>query len=395
MARKVDIVNNALSRLGISGITREPTPEDMAEALNQLEFFMGSILNRSIDLNYAFEAVPDPQADINVNDRFRDWISSELAKRLIPYYGSSVSSNRIAQIQADCRSLYAGVSAYRAAQVTHEVRYPSRQPRGHGNTQRYDPYDRFYPDAGEPNRDVLSNPVAITPDPDDPSQPATVTGAQNGAVVFNASPRPASFRSSMAISENNLIIHNANTIYVYTMAGVLVSTNNITGLSGNVVSVAAKPSGGFVIFEDVSTFQSPQYRFREMSSAFAAGITIGPNVTTGGSPNNCIAVTENGDLWLVSPVTDDLRLFNSAGVLQQTIDASSIGDNASHLIPAGNDIWVGDENSEVFHRYSGGFTGSTFSARTSAAFGIAFNNNIFWEGSAETGDVYRRPAILT
>jgi len=157
MARKVDIINDALSRLGISGITREPTSEDMAVALPQLELMMHSFLNRNVRINYNFEETPDPQSETNVSEQFHDWMAAQLAVRLIPYFGEGVDSKRTRQLRADARSLYSGLATYRAARRTNEVRYPARQPRGHGNTLRHDQYDRYYPDTLEEIiRDVLN-----------------------------------------------------------------------------------------------------------------------------------------------------------------------------------------------------------------------------------------------
>jgi hypothetical protein len=64
---KVDLISGAYSKLRISGLTVQPTPEDLELALTRLENTMAEIEGaRNICLGYNFEDQPDPNSVSNI-----------------------------------------------------------------------------------------------------------------------------------------------------------------------------------------------------------------------------------------------------------------------------------------------------------------------------------------
>ena len=57
---KGDIINEAYALIRISGITSQPTPEELEKALDRLESMAEEFFGRNINVNYAFEDEPDP-----------------------------------------------------------------------------------------------------------------------------------------------------------------------------------------------------------------------------------------------------------------------------------------------------------------------------------------------
>ena len=140
MAKKIEAIQDAYSQLRISGLTVDPTPEDIQVALHRLESMMSELDVRNICLDYNFEDVPDPDSDTNVIHGFNQMMATNLAVRLIPDFGKEVPITLKAQA-AQSMSLAAG---YSARERLNQVPYPSRQPIGSANTLRYNWWRRFY-----------------------------------------------------------------------------------------------------------------------------------------------------------------------------------------------------------------------------------------------------------
>lgn len=133
---KVDRINAAYSKLRISGVTVDPTPEDLELALQELENMMSEI---NISIGYNFEDEPDPNSPLGVDRKYWNMINTNLAIRLIADFNKAVPGALVAQAN---QSMSAAVG-YAAADRVRQVQYPSRMPSGSGNTNRFGRWYRF------------------------------------------------------------------------------------------------------------------------------------------------------------------------------------------------------------------------------------------------------------
>lgn len=133
---KVDRINAAYSKLRISGVTVDPTPEDLELALQELENMMSEI---NISIGYNFEDEPDPNSPLGVDRKYWNMINTNLAVRLIADFNKAVPGALVAQAN---QSMSAAVG-FAAADRVRQVQYPSRMPSGSGNTNRFGRWYRF------------------------------------------------------------------------------------------------------------------------------------------------------------------------------------------------------------------------------------------------------------
>lgn len=133
---KVDRINAAYSKLRISGVTVDPTPEDLELALAELENMMSEI---NIDVGYNFEDEPDPNSVLGVDRKYWNMINTNLAVRLIADFNKQVPAALVAQASQSMSAAIGYVSADRMRQV----QYPTRMPTGSGNTNRFGRWYRF------------------------------------------------------------------------------------------------------------------------------------------------------------------------------------------------------------------------------------------------------------
>jgi hypothetical protein len=136
---KIDAINDAYSQLRISGLTRIPTPGDLELALGRLEGMAAEWATRNICSGYNFEDTPDPNSASNVSKAFLQAYATNLAIRLVDF-GKQVPAMLMAQANQSLSNL----SGRSAMDSINMVPYPSRQPRGSGNTLRYNRWNRFY-----------------------------------------------------------------------------------------------------------------------------------------------------------------------------------------------------------------------------------------------------------
>lgn len=139
---KNDIILGAYSQLRISGITRQPTPEDLDVALTRLED-MAAQYDTDMPIGYNFEDLPDPNSDSGVPGGLKMAFETGLAVRLIADFNKEVPPAMVS-IAAGALSHMASVSA---AQRMRQVQYPQRQPIGSGNL-RWARWARFYRSSG-------------------------------------------------------------------------------------------------------------------------------------------------------------------------------------------------------------------------------------------------------
>ena len=152
---KGDRINDAYSQMRISGLTVNPTPEDLEIALSRLENMMAEFESRNICVGYNFEDDPDPNSVTNVERWAWHGISTNLAIRLIPDFNKVVPATLINQANQSLSNMSA-----RSALVR-EISYPNRQPRGRGNTSRCSRWSKFYHVQAEAPLSCDTNIMAI------------------------------------------------------------------------------------------------------------------------------------------------------------------------------------------------------------------------------------------
>lgn len=142
-ALKIDIIKRAYSELRISGLTVEPTPEDLELALCKLEDMMAEFDSRNMNVGYLFEDEPDPNSAVGVTRAYWQALATNLAVRLIPSFNKQVPDTLLAQASQSLSSMAGRCAAERIRPVLP----PSRQPIGSGN-HVLGRWRRFYNSAG-------------------------------------------------------------------------------------------------------------------------------------------------------------------------------------------------------------------------------------------------------
>lgn len=136
---KLDIVNSALGKIAISGITAPAMGDDYARVLDRLEGMMYEFEQaRNICCNYRFTESPDGSDPHGMALGLVEPVSNILVIRVLSDYGITPRETMLAAASAGISSLHA--QTFRAR----ETQYPRRQPRGSGNTLRYNRWQRFY-----------------------------------------------------------------------------------------------------------------------------------------------------------------------------------------------------------------------------------------------------------
>jgi hypothetical protein len=137
---KVDLINDAYSKIRISGLTVIPSPNDLELSLTRLENIMNELQDaRGWSLGYNFEDDPDPNSYSNLPRSMSEGISSLLATRLIPDFNKIVPP----QLMAMCSASLSGISGIVARNKMQQFNYPHRMPVGSGNFL-WSRWARFY-----------------------------------------------------------------------------------------------------------------------------------------------------------------------------------------------------------------------------------------------------------
>lgn len=155
MTTKVDLINGAYSQMRISGLTVQPTPEDLSLALDRLESMMAEFFGRNICVNYNFEDTPDPNTDHNVDRKHWFSIETNLAMRTLADFGKEIPPTLLGYARAG----YSFLSASTAPRK--QVPYPHRQPRGSGSTLRFNRFQRYYRPQAEAPQSCESNTMYV------------------------------------------------------------------------------------------------------------------------------------------------------------------------------------------------------------------------------------------
>lgn len=136
---KGDIITAAFSRARISGLTRTPSPEDTAMALDRLEDMAAMWSAKSLNTGYAFEDNPDPNTPHNVPRKYLGAYKANLAMQILADFGKEIPASLVAEAAGALSSLFSST-----AKVT-EVPYPGRMPIGSGNFIRTNKVSKFFP----------------------------------------------------------------------------------------------------------------------------------------------------------------------------------------------------------------------------------------------------------
>ena len=146
MTSKGDLINGAYSRMRVSGLTSQPTPEDITIALRRLESQAARWEGKTICADYNFEDVPDVNSPSGLKLKYVDAFESNLAMRLLTDFGKQATQ----ELTIEARTTYSDLQT--ATLVVNSVQYPDRMPLGGGN-QRWQGYRRnfFPPTVPAPN----------------------------------------------------------------------------------------------------------------------------------------------------------------------------------------------------------------------------------------------------
>ncbi len=137
---KVDFIADAYSQLRISGLTKDPTPDDLEVALIRMETMAAEWAKRNICSNYNFEDQPDPNSETWVDRAYAYAFSTNLAVRLIPDFNKQVPQTLISQASQSLSNM----SAITALERLNQIAPPSTMPTGSGNTLWSERWYRFY-----------------------------------------------------------------------------------------------------------------------------------------------------------------------------------------------------------------------------------------------------------
>ena len=139
LSTKADLVNSALSKMAISGITAPPQATDYVTLLSRLEGMMYEFeQGRGICANYNFTDQPNTADYHGMDFGLFEPVSSILALKTLQDYAIPPNPTLLAAASAGVTSLSNQTFEIR------ETQYPRRQARGSGNTLRYNRWQRFY-----------------------------------------------------------------------------------------------------------------------------------------------------------------------------------------------------------------------------------------------------------
>ena len=135
---KIEHVIQAYQRIRISGLTFEAQPEETKIGLQVEEDMMSEFRSRNICSSYVFEDIPDPNTDSGVDPAYNNAMSSNIAIRLLEYFGKPIPPVLMKQAIQSLSNWSA------RSGVTNMINPSRRQPKGSGNTFRFINWLRYY-----------------------------------------------------------------------------------------------------------------------------------------------------------------------------------------------------------------------------------------------------------
>ena len=130
MTTKAKLINDAYSIIKISGITVDPSAEDITLALNRLENMAAEFHGRNIITDYNFEENPSVNSLHNLERQHWFPYSVNLAARLLSDFGKEANPILVAQLKSAFSFLSSSTAPLKTTQ------YPSRMPIGLANSKR-------------------------------------------------------------------------------------------------------------------------------------------------------------------------------------------------------------------------------------------------------------------
>lgn len=187
MSTKIDIINKSYSKLRISGLTVNPSPEDLGLALGELESMMSELFHAfNMAVGYNFENVPDVNSQTNVGLQYENMMVCNLATRLISNFNKTVPQSLLGQASQSVSQAIGLV----AAQNVRQVQPSRRMPRGSGNTLRREYWSRFVIPTPLPPNDSETNKITIGETQDYKSSFAAYLGGETiASFTIVADPR--------------------------------------------------------------------------------------------------------------------------------------------------------------------------------------------------------------
>ena len=136
---KIDLITSAYSQMRISGLTVNPSPEDITVALNRMEDMAAEFDARNICTGYSISTDPDPSDLTNLEQKFWHFYATNLASRLFSDFGMQPPQTLMIQASQSLST----ASSVIAADNIRQVSAPNRMPLGSGTSQRYNGWQRF------------------------------------------------------------------------------------------------------------------------------------------------------------------------------------------------------------------------------------------------------------
>lgn len=154
---KGDIVNKAYSHMRVSGITKQPGAEEISLGIHTLESMAAEWFGNNICTGYNFEDEPDVNSKHGVDRKYWLAFSLSLANLLLIDKGKTLTP----ELAAQQRGSYGSLVTLSAAESQREVQYPSRMPRGSGNTLHWTRYHRYYRPGAEAPISCSTNKMVV------------------------------------------------------------------------------------------------------------------------------------------------------------------------------------------------------------------------------------------
>ncbi len=135
---KGELVAAAFRKAQISGITTQPTGDELAGAVETLEDMMRELLSKNACINYEYEDEPCLSTDSKVDPQWYHAIQSRLALLLCSDYGIEPS----ATLQRQAAQAWSSMIGKQT--MPRQNVQPRTMPRGSGNTARMGVWSRYY-----------------------------------------------------------------------------------------------------------------------------------------------------------------------------------------------------------------------------------------------------------
>jgi hypothetical protein len=139
---KGDCVNNAYTELRISGLTSQPSPNELKLALRRLEGMANEYRKRNVCVGYNLEDAPDANSSAGIPAEYQESFELCLARRLISTFGKGAMNKVDPELLKRQSAAFSFLSSSTAPK--RQTQPGSRMALGSGNTLRNFRNRRFY-----------------------------------------------------------------------------------------------------------------------------------------------------------------------------------------------------------------------------------------------------------